>query len=87
MGPRVLPTLVDVINHNELVVFEPTHLKKYAPQIGPFPQVGVKINIAWNHHLDEYVLPITNASAINSTFVSHFSCSGCVAPDKGPKIV
>ena len=38
------------------LMVEPTHLKKYARQIGSFPQVGVKITNIRNHHLDiEYV--------------------------------
>ena len=36
---------------------EPTHLKKNAPQIGSFPQVGVTIKTIWNHHL---VNPLKN---------------------------
>ena len=34
------------------LVVEPTHLKKYARQIGSCPQVGVKIKTIWNHHLE-----------------------------------
>ena len=29
----------------------PTHLNKYARQIGSFPQIGVNIRNIWNHHL------------------------------------
>ena len=36
------------------LVVETTHLKKYARQIGSFPQVGVNIRNIWNHHLDVF---------------------------------
>ncbi len=34
-----------------------THLKNIS-QIGSFPQVGVKIKNAWNHHLDVGFTPL-----------------------------
>ena len=34
--------------------FFTTHLKKYARQLGSFPQIGVKIENIWNHHPDHF---------------------------------
>ena len=57
---------------------------KNVRQIGPFPQVGVKIKNLWNHHLERiYTLPETNTSppekqaelAKKETSSSNYQCS------------
>ena len=50
--PKPCPETVHTVSEsklNWLVVSTP--LKKYARQIGSFPQVGVKMKNLWNHHL------------------------------------
>ena len=62
MIPIQLPEIDDEINpYEKITVFSERPFlaggwtnpsEKYARQIGSFPQVGVKINNIWNHHLD-----------------------------------
>ena len=65
-----LLTLTDFLYllwHYWLVVS--THLKNIS-QIGPFPQVGVKIKNIWNHHLDYLFIAHITSYLLSYSFYS-----------------
>ena len=48
--------------------------EKYAPQIGSFPQIGVKIKNVWNHH-PEKLFPSTNNNTTTEALMEPANCS------------
>ena len=62
-----------------LVVIEPTHLKNYAPQIGSFSQLGMKIKHIWNHlvlQIQAWFELLFNKQLYNIFVYANISCVG-----------